>query len=315
MHTEFSAAEAALKAGLVEEALQAYHAITVKHPESAKAWFELAGAYDLLGREREALPHYEQTAALGDATLPPEDRPRLYVQWGSTLRNLQKFEAAQKVLDEGLAKFPGYGALLAFRGLVAYSYGSHREAARLFLSGALAADGSIEEYSRALRFYREKLDTFPCRQRKKMRFRLHEAKPTSVRGSPVTTAPPLGRLMHAAYTGTIDSEGETEEQCLAEMEGTLGGKYGPFLANASFVELDGEKAVSASLVTLWKGEPLLAFSMTDPAYQGRGLAGGLILRSLETLKAAGYRDLILVVTEENPAEKLYRKLGFEDMKA
>jgi GNAT superfamily N-acetyltransferase len=52
--------------------------------------------------------------------------------------------------------------------------------------------------------------------------------------------------------------------------------------------------------------------MTAPLYQGRGLAGFLIRKSLFALKSAGYSDLYLVVTEGNtPAENLYRKIGFE----
>jgi ribosomal protein S18 acetylase RimI-like enzyme len=52
--------------------------------------------------------------------------------------------------------------------------------------------------------------------------------------------------------------------------------------------------------------------MTAPQYQGRGLAGFLICKSLFALKLAGYSELYLVVTEGNtPAEKLYRKIGFE----
>jgi RimJ/RimL family protein N-acetyltransferase len=90
----------------------------------------------------------------------------------------------------------------------------------------------------------------------------------------------LAHLMDISYTGTIDHEGEV--------------------------------AASTSLITLWKDHPLLAFSMTAPQYQGRGLAGFLICKSLFALKLAGYSELYLVVTEGNtPAEKLYRKIGFE----
>jgi ribosomal protein S18 acetylase RimI-like enzyme len=122
----------------------------------------------------------------------------------------------------------------------------------------------------------------------------------------------LAHLMDISYTGTIDHEGETPEQCFEEIKGTVEGKYGPFVKEASFVHLDGEVAASTSLITLWKGHPLLAFSMTAPQYQGRGLAGFLIRKSLFALKLAGYSELYLVVTEGNtPAEKLYRKIGFE----
>lgn len=78
----------------------------------------------------------------------------------------------------------------------------------------------------------------------------------------------LARLMDVSYQGTIDHEGETLEQCVAEMRSTIDGKYGPFVANASCIIFKDQKAVSACLITIWKNQPLIAFSMTDPEYQG-----------------------------------------------
>jgi len=123
--------------------------------------------------------------------------------------------------------------------------------------------------------------------------------------------PALAILMDRAYTGTIDHEGETLEQCQDEMQGTLTGRYGPFLDFASFAVFEAGHALSASLVTLYKEKPLLAFSMTAPEAQGKGYAGFLIERSITALAEHGHREFHLVVTDGNtPAERLYRKLGF-----
>ncbi|MBI3442086.1 MAG: GNAT family N-acetyltransferase [Proteobacteria bacterium] len=120
----------------------------------------------------------------------------------------------------------------------------------------------------------------------------------------------LGGLMHVSYLGTIDFAGETAEQSIDETKGMLTGKYGDFLDFASFlIEKDGE-IQSASIITLYHGKPLLADILTKPDAQGKGLAGRLIQRSIDALAAAGYRELYLVVTEGNPAEALYLKLGF-----
>ncbi|MGZ3656602.1 MAG: tetratricopeptide repeat protein [Bdellovibrionota bacterium] len=315
--SEYKRADELLKKGEAAEALSLLEAITRREPQNPKAWFELAGAFDFLGRESEALPHYERALALGIDSLPAEDRPRLFVQMGSTLRNLKKYSEAKKLLTSGLELFPGHGAITAFLGLTAYSNGSYRAAARHFLAASLApaGDHSLQDYARALRFYNEKLDTFPARQRNWMRIFLHKAQDSPGAGTLITAvhAPALARLMDNAYRGTIDHEGETLAQCEEEMRGTIGGKYGPFLANASFVNITGDQtAAAASMITLWKELPLLAFSMSDPAHQGRGLAGALIRKSMFALKESGYEALYLVVTEGNvPAERLYRKLGFE----
>jgi len=166
----------------------------------------------------------------------------------------------------------------------------------------------------------EKIDVFPARPRNWMRVWLPgfeilalPAVPFAAEPVQASHAPALAQLMDVAYRGTIDHEGETPEQCLAEMQGTLQGKYGPFIESASFVILNEKRrATSACLVTLWKGAPLLAFSMTDPGSQGRGQAAFLINQSIAALQALGYKEFFLVVTEGNVrAEKLYRKLGFE----
>ena len=65
-------------------------------------------------------------------------------------------------------------------------------------------------------------------------------------------APALAALMLDAYRGTVDDEGETAEEALAEVNAMLDGKYGPWLADASFVvELDG-RLVAACVITLWR---------------------------------------------------------------
>lgn len=302
----------------VAQALEILGQLTSQEPGNAKAWFEFAGAYDGLGREAEALPHYHRALEIGFGQLPPEDQPRLFLQLGSTLRNLKKYEESRKVLLEGIDHFPQNASLKAFLGLTAYSCGEYRQAAKLFLQASLpeTGDSSMRDYSRALRFYAEQIDTFPARQRRWMRIYLHDCEDPGDQ-FPSTRidfhhANALSELLDISYRGTIDHEGESPEQCLSEIQATIGGKYGAFLATASFVSVVDGRAIGASMITLWKGDPLIAFTMTDPSKQGKGLAAHLIRKSLYALRAEGYKELYLVVTEGNvPAERLYRKLGFE----
>lgn len=150
--------------------------------------------------------------------------------------------------------------------------------------------------------------------RHKMRLALtpHEVAPrlparTIARGD----AEALGALMYAAYHGTIDDEGETPEESVAEMRRTLAGQYGPLLQNCSFVIEEDGRALAATLVTEWRDAPLLAFAMTRPEAQGRGMATFLIRRSINALLTEGHTELLLAVTEGNaPAQHLYAKLGF-----
>jgi ribosomal protein S18 acetylase RimI-like enzyme len=122
----------------------------------------------------------------------------------------------------------------------------------------------------------------------------------------------LGILMERAYRGTIDDEGETTAQFLAEAKETLNGRWGDFISASSFCILQGNRMASATVVTLWKNQPLLAYSVTDPDFQGRGMARQLITQTMTALGGLGYTELNLGVTRGNtPAEKLYLKLGFE----
>lgn len=302
----------------IDKALALLRQVTEHDPSDAKAWFEFAGGYDFLGREEEALPFYKKAYEIGFDKLPLEDQPRLFVQMGSTLRNLKKYGESRKILLEGTEMFPKNAAIKAFLGLTEYSNGSYRQAAKYFLSATLAEPGdeSLRDYGRALRFYTEKLDTFPVRQRNWMRMYLHDCtnpgEKIAAASINLDHASVLAHLMDVSYQGTIDHEGETFKQCFEEMSGTISGKYGLFLTNASFVALKGLEAVAASMVTLWKDYPLLAFSMTAPSHQGKGLAGFLIRKSMWALRETGHKVLYLVVTEGNtPAERLYQKIGFE----
>lgn len=124
----------------------------------------------------------------------------------------------------------------------------------------------------------------------------------------------LAYLMDAAYQGTIDHEGETIEQCEQEMLQTINGRYGTFVPEASkMIVIDGV-AAAACLVTLWQGRPLIAFSMTSPLYQRRGLSRSLIEQAISALHALGEKVLYLVVTDGNTsAQELYRKIGFKEL--
>jgi GNAT superfamily N-acetyltransferase len=124
----------------------------------------------------------------------------------------------------------------------------------------------------------------------------------------------LGRLMHDAYRGTVDDEGETLDQSVAEARDAMAGKYGEFLGRCSFLIEDGSRPVCATVVSLWDGRPLLAFVVTDPDHKGRGMGTLLIKRTIDALLEERYQELDLFVTRVNePAVRIYERLGFRDV--
>jgi ribosomal-protein-alanine N-acetyltransferase len=74
---------------------------------------------------------------------------------------------------------------------------------------------------------------------------------------------------------------------------------------------DGSTSLGAAVVhyTPWSGyvpENLLLFVAVDPNHRGQGLGGALIKRAIEECKG----DMKLHVEHDNPAKRLYERLGF-----
>ncbi len=147
-----------------------------------------------------------------------------------------------------------------------------------------------------------------------IRTRSHNIADDQIRPAVMGDIAILAQLMDESYRGTIDHEGETIEQCADEMRGALSGKYGPYISEASFLKEANGLAMSACLVTRWKEKPLIAFTMTSPSFQRKGLSKTLIEKSVDSLAKMGEPVLYLVVTDGNTAAKnLYSKMGFREL--
>jgi ribosomal protein S18 acetylase RimI-like enzyme len=120
----------------------------------------------------------------------------------------------------------------------------------------------------------------------------------------------LGKLMLEAYKGTIDYEGESLEDSVTEIKGTLEGKYGVFIESASYLI----ENVAAVIFTI-NGEenlPLLTFAMTHPSFKNKGMSKHLIRKGFNSLLSLGYKECFLVVTDGNqPAQSMYERMGFK----
>jgi GNAT superfamily N-acetyltransferase len=121
----------------------------------------------------------------------------------------------------------------------------------------------------------------------------------------------LAHLMLAAYRSAADDEGETIAEALQEVDDVLVSANRPFIPEASFViEVDAAPA-SASLISLFRGAPLVTHLMTHPRYKRLGLGTSALLSSANALREQGWSSLSLYVTDSNAsALALYRKLGF-----
>lgn len=123
----------------------------------------------------------------------------------------------------------------------------------------------------------------------------------------------VGRLFWRAF-GHGGTEG-FDDQFAAEVEvrDTLAGKWGPMVWEASLCALIDGRPAAASIVVLDDAHgmrPLLAFLVTDPVHQQQGLGAQLVSETLMRLTRCGIQELHLAVESDNPARRLYARLGF-----
>jgi tetratricopeptide (TPR) repeat protein len=142
--------------GRENEALELAVTLVERYPDDPRSHFEYAGVLDFQGREADAVAPYRRAQELG---LSGVDLPRLYVQLGSTLRNVGQFEEAVGFLAEGRQRFPDHVAMRAFYALALVSAGRCPEAAVTLLEVVTEFSPSIDldGYDRALRQYTDEL--------------------------------------------------------------------------------------------------------------------------------------------------------------
>lgn len=154
IQTLIDAALALETEGKEQVAIDAFAALLERYPDHPLVVFEMAGAYDFAGRESEALPYYQRARALG---LPDELMKYLYVQMGSTQRNLGLHAESLATLREGIARFPEYRPLRAFLALALFSAGQAGDALAEMIDLTVDAPDFYPQYRRALREYAAEL--------------------------------------------------------------------------------------------------------------------------------------------------------------
>jgi tetratricopeptide (TPR) repeat protein len=130
--------------------------LLARYPGDRYAMFAYASALDFAGREAEAAPAYEQAFAVG---LDGDDLRQGLVQYGSTLRNLGRFDEAVSALRQADDQFPGHASVKAFLALALSSAGRCHEAVQMMVTLALDRIDSdeLKQYERALRNYAAEL--------------------------------------------------------------------------------------------------------------------------------------------------------------
>jgi tetratricopeptide (TPR) repeat protein len=144
-------------AGNAEKALQIAQTIVVRDPSDAMAQYQLAWTLDALGRETEAVGHYEFALSAG---LGEPERENAMLGLGSSLRALGRFDDAERVLGGGVLLYPSNAAFRVFRAMNDYNRGEHHAAIATLLRelARSSTDPSITMYHRAIEEYAEDLN-------------------------------------------------------------------------------------------------------------------------------------------------------------
>ncbi|MFJ7916567.1 MULTISPECIES: tetratricopeptide repeat protein [unclassified Lysinibacillus] len=141
----------------LEEANQLMVALVKEEPENGYYQFQCAWTYDSLGKEQEAVPHYEKAIQLG---LKPEFLVDAYLGLGSTYRALGQYEQSKRILEQALSEFPEAEHLKVFYAMTLYNLSEHSKAMETLLNTVIQTTNhkGIKQYSKAIKFYSDKLD-------------------------------------------------------------------------------------------------------------------------------------------------------------
>ena len=127
-----------------------FEELLTRHPGHAHVLYEVGGSYDTAGREDEAVTYYEQALAAG---LSGDTLRKCLLQYGSTLRNLERYDESVAVFTRAVEQFPGFASLRLFRALSLHAAGRSDAAVGELLE--VAADhidaADVKRYEAALR--------------------------------------------------------------------------------------------------------------------------------------------------------------------
>jgi tetratricopeptide (TPR) repeat protein len=133
-----------------------FYDLLQQFPGSPYVLYEYSGALDSAGREAEAAALYERAFAAG---LDGDTLRKGLIQYGSTLRNLGRYEEALAALSRARREFPGSDSVRMFLALTLVSAGRGNEAVAELINLALdRLDGEdAQRYQRSLRRYTAQL--------------------------------------------------------------------------------------------------------------------------------------------------------------
>ena len=142
--------------GKLVESNELLKSLVREYPDDAIVNYQCAWSYDVLELEKEAIPYYEKSIALG---LPDEDLKEAYLGLGSTYRVIRNYEKSKCIFEEAISKFDD-NSLKVFYAMTLYNLKTHSQSMDILLKllATTSEDQSIKRYSKAIKYYSSNLD-------------------------------------------------------------------------------------------------------------------------------------------------------------
>ena len=114
-------------------------------------------------------------------------------------------------------------------------------------------------------------------------------------------------LLLDAYRGTVDDEGETDADALEAVDHY----FEQILWKHSYVLVEGNVLQATAFVVVLDGQHYIDPVCTRATAKGTGLGTAMVVECLDSLAAAGVREVGATITDGNvPSERLFTRLGF-----
>ncbi|NUU07929.1 tetratricopeptide repeat protein [Leifsonia sp. C5G2] len=134
----------------MQPTIDALREVLAEHPDDPDVLYEVGGAYDTAGEEDTAAGFYERAL---DAGLSGDTLRRCLLQYGSTLRNLGRFDESLAALDRALEQFPESESVRVWHALSLHAAGRSDAAVAELME--VAVDGirtpDLQRYQAAVR--------------------------------------------------------------------------------------------------------------------------------------------------------------------
>lgn len=146
-----------IKDGEFELAQNILFGLLKESPHDAEVNYHIASAYDTQGKERQAIPYYENALVQNITGVVREET---FIQLGSSYRCIGEYQKAKIILSQGLRDFPENPAIKTFLAMTLYNLNEGKTAVSILLNLVTESsnDQWLNKYQRAIKSYAKNLD-------------------------------------------------------------------------------------------------------------------------------------------------------------